>query len=227
MMILNASTSHSMVYQPSSGSAHRALKPMVLNKLAHGFTQDTQANHTLMSGTDHGGAYNSAQSAMTEPIYCRSDIKSSNDQSKTLDEKLFDAKAEAKVLTSHVSMHLPKGWRDKLFHQLDNLLDTDGWDERDQPLQKKSFDTFLKAICDLNPAVRPGLGLTDSGDLIAAWTTEGNNRLTLEFEQDSSVQMIVTRFVEDEPEIFSGRVKVARLKSKLHDFKCQEWVGCA
>lgn len=227
MMILDSATAGAMVYQSSNRAAPKPPQPIMLNKLMPWLTADAQANHTRLSNLEQGGAYNLAQTTMASPTYSRSNIKPKQDQPKPLEENLFDAKAEAKVLTSYVSMYLRQGWRDKLFHQLDDLLDTDGWDARDQPLQKKSFETFLKAICDLSPTVRPGLGLTYAGNLIAAWTTPSNDRLTLEFEQDSSVQLIVTRFFDNEPEIFSGRVKVARLKSTLHDFKCQGWIGCA
>jgi hypothetical protein len=226
MMILEAAPTGGMVYQSSNRAAPKPPQSILLNKLMPWLTAGAYANHTLLSSLEQGGADSFTKPVMDSPTYSRFDLTPKQDQPKALEEKLFDAKAEAKVLTSYVSMYLRQGWRDKFFAQLDDLLDADGWDKRDQPLQKKSFDTFLKAICDLSPTVRPGLGLTYGGNLIAAWTTRSNDRLTLEFEQDGSVQMIVTRFHDNEPEIFSGRVKVARLKSTLHDFKCQTWIGC-
>src|ERR1700730_14825270 len=45
----------------------------------------------------------------------------------TLQERLFDALAGAKVLTAQVAMHLDRQWRDKLFRQLDSLHDPDEW----------------------------------------------------------------------------------------------------
>ena len=76
---------------------------------------------------------------------------------KSVAERLFDATAEVKMLTSQVAMHLENEWRERLFSQLDRLHDPDEWDKDDRPVERSSFSTFLKTICDLRPAVRPGL----------------------------------------------------------------------
>ena len=42
-------------------------------------------------------------------------------RTKSLEERLFDALASVKVLTSKIAMHLDRKWRDRLFAQLDRM----------------------------------------------------------------------------------------------------------
>ena len=98
-----------------------------------------------------------------------------NYETKTLEDRLFDATANVKILTSQVAMHLDREWRERLFKQLDSLHDPEEWEAEDKPIQQSSFATFLKAICQIRPSVRPGLGLSHDGQLVAAWTS-GKNR---------------------------------------------------
>ena len=131
-----------------------------------------------------------------------------------LNERLFDALASVKILTSQVAMHLDREWRDKLFRQLHPLHDPAELEAGDEPIQQSSFATFLKAILDINPERRPGLGLSQAGHLIAAWTT-GPDRLTIEFLPDDRVIWVLARYVEDEPERFAGQTPVTRLTEGL------------
>src|SRR5262245_6421440 len=84
-------------------------------------------------------------------------------------ERVFQALAEAKIVTSEVAMHLSTEWRQRLFRQLDSLHDLEEWQEGDQPIDSGSFATFLRAIIALNVTRRPGLGLTPLGYLLASW----------------------------------------------------------
>lgn len=131
-----------------------------------------------------------------------------------LEERLFDALANVKILTAQVSMHLDREWRDKLFFQIDSLHDPLEWDADDKPIQQSSFATFLKAILQIKPARRPGLGLSYTGNLIAAWTS-GRDRLTIEFLPKDSVRWVLTRYHDDEPERYAGHVPVYRLANGL------------
>ena len=140
----------------------------------------------------------------------------------SLEEKLFDATARAKILTSRVSMHLDQTWRARLFQQLDALHDPDEWEADDAPLQEASFATFLKALFLIRPSVRPGLGISSNGFLIAAWTV-GTNRLTIEFLPQDRVKWVVSRYIEDEFEQFSGNTNVSRLIEGLVPHSPREW----
>ena len=144
------------------------------------------------------------------------------EHAKSLEEKLFDATAGVKVMTSQVAMYLDSQWRSKLFNQIDLLHDVDEWEHGDEPLQRESFATFLKAICELKPKKRPGLGLTSSGQLIAAWTA-GSSRLTIEFLGNSRVKWVISRMIDDEIEHYVGDTTVNRLAVGLEPHHTEEW----
>lgn len=142
----------------------------------------------------------------------------------SLEEKLFDATASVKVMTSQVAMYLNSDWRSKLFNQIDFLHDVDEWEQGDEPLQRESYATFLKAICELQPKKRPGLGLTPSGQLIAAWTA-GSSRLTIEFLGNGRVKWVISRMIDDEIEHYVGDTTVNRLAAGLQPHHTEEWFG--
>ena len=143
---------------------------------------------------------------------------------RSLEEKLFDATSGVKVMTSQVAMYLDSQWRSKLFNQIDSLHDVDEWEQGDEPLQRESFATFLKAICELKPKKRPGLGLTPSGQLIAAWTV-GSSRLTIEFLGNGRVKWVISRMIDDEIEHYVGDTTVNRLAAGLGPHHTEEWFG--
>jgi len=139
-----------------------------------------------------------------------------------LEERLFDALAAAKVLTSRVAMHLTLGWRDKLFQQLDSLHDPAEWEEGDLPVHQASFMTFLKAMLTIKPARRPGLGLSHAGNLIAAWTT-GRDRLTIEFMPHDRVRWVLSLHYDDGPVRYAGDAPVGRLSEGLAKHNPEHW----
>ena len=139
-----------------------------------------------------------------------------------LEERLFDATASVKILTSQVAMHLEREWRDKLFRQLDSLHDPAEWEPEDEPIQQASFETFLKAIVQIKPPRRPGLGLSHGGHLIAAWT-KGRDRLTIEFLSKNRVRWVIARYRDDEPEHFAGQTTVSRLADGLAPYDPGYW----
>ena len=143
---------------------------------------------------------------------------------KPLELRLFDALASAKILTSQVAMHLDQNWRNKLFHQIDFLHDPAEWELGDEPLREASFSTFLKAILNIKPERRPGLGLSSEGNLIAAWTKD-SDRLTIEFLPSERVRWVLSRKAEDDIERFAGETRVGRLFDGLKSFNPEHWFG--
>lgn len=141
---------------------------------------------------------------------------------RSIEEQIFDATATVKILTAQVAMHLEREWREKLFQQLDSLHDPIGWEPGDLPVQQSSFSTFLKAICQIKPKCRPGLGLSSSGHLIAAWTV-GEDRLTIEFLTNDRVRWVLTRTLDDGPERFAAQTSVARLLNRLMPYHPEHW----
>src|SRR5271156_98961 len=80
-----------------------------------------------------------------------------------LEARVFDALADAKILTARVAMHLEREFRQRLFRQLDSLHETDEWEQGDEPINRSSFQTFLKAVLTIKAEQRPGLGLSHTG----------------------------------------------------------------
>ena len=215
-----------LVYRPSTGRNEAPKQSLLWSALRVSGMDAATTLHGLVTKSGHDKTYTSS-SLTTETLRpvaapVRQELK------KSLDEVLFDARAMAKISASRVSMYLREGWRNKLFYQLDNLLDPEEWDPDDRPLQAQSFDTFLKAICDINPSKRPGLGLSYGGNLIAAWRSSVNtdDRLSLEFMPDGKVKLIGSRFVNDELVSFSALTPVTALKQTLADMSCVAWLGC-
>ena len=142
---------------------------------------------------------------------------------KNLEERLFDALAAAKMLTASVAMHLNRARRDKLFRQLNSLHDLAEWEESDEPLQRSSFGTFLKAMLTVNPQRQPGLGLSQAGHLIGAWTID-RDELTIEFLPNDWVKWVLARYKDDdEPRRFAGQTPVSELAEGLAPHRPEHW----
>lgn len=140
---------------------------------------------------------------------------------KPIEERLFDTRANIKIMTSEVSMHINPGLREKLFHQIDMLHDTDEWEEDDVPVNKPSYKTFLSGFLQINPERGPGLGISYTGNLIASWVSD-RDRLVIEF-MPNQVMWVITRFINGEPEQFTGRTKVNRLLESLTPYNPAHW----
>ena len=131
--------------------------------------------------------------------------------------------ATAMKLSASVAMHLNRARHDKLFRQLDSLHDLAEWEEGDEPLQRSSFGTFLKAMLTVNPQRQPGLGLSQAGHLIGAWTID-RDRLTIEFLPNDWVKWVLARYKDDdEPRRFAGQTPVSELAEGLAPHRPEHW----
>lgn len=141
-------------------------------------------------------------------------------------ERLYAALASAKVMTSNVMMHLDREWRDRLFAQLDDLLNVEDWHEDDEPLLDESFRTFLRLILYQRPERRPGLGLSHRGHLVTAWTA-GADRLTLECAANDTIRWVLSCEVNGVRERAAGETHVARLPEILRPYGPDRWFADA
>ena len=148
--------------------------------------------------------------------------KQRGEEAKTLAEQLYDALANAKVLTAQVAMHLDQDWRHRLFAQLDDLFDVDDWHEDDKPVKGASFETFLRMIIYQGAKRRPGLGVSHRGNLVAAWT-RGGDRLTLEFLPSDVVKWVLSCEIDGELERAAGETPVGRLPEVLSVYRPDRW----
>lgn len=150
-------------------------------------------------------------------------LRSGSIGTKPLGEQLFEALVNVKILASQVAMHLDRDWRNKLFRQLDSLHDQAEWESGDQPVRQESFATFLKAAIDINPQRRPGLGLSNTGNLVATWTT-GQDRLTIEFMPQDRVRWVLSHYDDEgQPDRFAGEIDVSRLSESLSFYRPERW----
>jgi hypothetical protein len=141
-------------------------------------------------------------------------------------DAVYDALARAKVLTAQFAMHLDNDWRRKLFAQLDSLHDVEEWEAGDRPLQEASFVSFIRTMLVLKPAKRPGLGLSQGGHLIGAWT-EGHDRLTIEFLPGDQLRWVLSCSHDDQVERHAAQTAVTRLPEVLAPYKPERWFSRA
>lgn len=141
---------------------------------------------------------------------------------KSLAEKLFDVGAASKVSVNQLAMHFGRGWQQKLFLQLDAVLDSDEWDASDQLLTPSSFTTFLHILLLLRGKRRPGIGISSTGDIVAMWTVDAN-RLTFQCHADDWVTWIVSRVVDDETHTAAGRTTLPFLFAAIGAFNPEQW----
>lgn len=143
------------------------------------------------------------------------------------EERLFESRAQFKVLTSQIAMHLDDAWREKLFHQVDSLLDADEWQKEDVEPSAASARTFLRLILALRPEQRPGLGASH-GHLIAAWTN-GKNQLTIECLPKDRLRFSLVTYPNpnEEPERAAGTNVISRLADVLAPYHPSQWLKIA
>jgi hypothetical protein len=216
------------VYQASRSGAIQAMPSLVITAPVSG----TTFNWTM------GASLHSALSADTNKIAEWVDglrrpspaslTPNAAAEGQPLELRVFKALAAAKILTSHVAMHLEREYHERLFRQLDSLHDTAEWEDGEEPINQSSFQTFLKAILKIKPERRPGLGLSQTGNLIAAWTTE-RDRLTIEFLPNDRVSWVLARYRDDseEPARFAGQTRVSELIEGLAPHRPEHWFSHA
>jgi hypothetical protein len=139
-----------------------------------------------------------------------------------LETALRQSGASFKVLVSRVSMHLGLPWLQKLFSQIDSLLDIEEWDPRDPVPAPETARTFVRLLLLLRVNRKPGIGVSNSGNLIAAWTS-GPNRLTVECLPGDRVRWIVSRVVDGEIERAAGDGRIDRLRELLEPYQPAVW----
>ena len=139
-----------------------------------------------------------------------------------LEEKLYESRAAFKVYASQVSMHLGREWLTKLFAQIDSTLDVEEWDPRDPPPQLKTAQTFIRMLLILKVNRKPGMGVSNAGNFVAAWT-DGSDRLTVECFSDDRVRWVLSRKIGVEVERAAGEGKIDRLSDFLAPYKPEIW----
>lgn len=98
-------------------------------------------------------------------------VVENDETSARLYRQLYSSLRAAKIQMNEYSNHIDSEWRLGFFRQIENLLHFDSWDPDDNPTSAESFRTFLRLVCYLKAAKRPGLSVTFDGSLVATWRT--------------------------------------------------------
>jgi len=141
---------------------------------------------------------------------------------KRLDERIYDLLADAKIRTRLVANHLPHDWQSRLFAQLDELHDVNLWESDDLPMSKDSFDTFLVTILTIHPTVRPGLGLTHTGNISGTWGTK-NDYITMVFLPGNKLQWTIFLNLDGNLIRSASNSPVAEFEKYLAPFNPSHW----
>ncbi|MBT1066013.1 hypothetical protein KJY73_20735 [Bowmanella sp. Y26] len=139
-------------------------------------------------------------------------------------EILFDAKANAKVMFSKVSMHFNKDIRKKIFDCLDFLHDEDDWEEGERPINQASFDTFLQWCFMYKPDRLYSFGLSNKGNLIASWMkNDRRDSFILEFLPKKKIRWFLSERFDTDVDNSSGTTDLFRIKRLFENNRSKEW----
>ncbi len=156
-------------------------------------------------------------SALTKPARVQTESPRASDanvigsSNPTLDERLFDQKANLKIQLSQLAMRLSPRMRSAIFDQLDVILDRDSWQDNSALIQPDTFMTFLRFIVFAFALPAASLGVGPTGHLLAAWST-GTPRITAEFLSNDKAAAVVVKHGTRSSEIMTWRGHVVDLK---------------
>lgn len=140
----------------------------------------------------------------------------------TLEERLSHAKDLCKRKIAGVAMHLSEDFRRGFFIQIDSLMDAENWEEDDKPITEASFTTLLRMLVHIKPDLRPGLGSTSQGNIIATWTKD-KDRLTIECLPEDKVRWVLSRQFNGTRESAAGEILLNRLLAALTPYNPGNW----
>jgi hypothetical protein len=103
-----------------------------------------------------------------------------------LRQRVFDSGVEMKVAVSQYAMHLSPETRQKLFHDLDEVINVEDWYEEDTLPRYDSFRDFLKWTIYSKRFNWVSIGVSDEGNILVAWKSQ-HALLTANFDGRSRV----------------------------------------
>ncbi|MDL2405197.1 hypothetical protein PY650_05920 [Rhizobium calliandrae] len=135
----------------------------------------------------------------------RQDIsKRVEDVDADLQSQLSSVAISLKIATSRYAMYMGFEERERLFGELDFLLDPDGWYEEDKYPSLPSYINFLKWLIEARRSDWTSLGFDDGGNLLAAYK-RGENLLTAAFMPDEFVHWTSKLADADGVELSTGK----------------------
>ena len=140
--------------------------------------------------------------------------------------RLFNTSAALKMAASEVSMHLPEGWRKRLFENIDDLHEPDDWEESDRLADPGSFKTFLRTVLRLGIKKNMMLGISDDGNILAG-LRRGNDSLAFAFLPGDRIRWSIVEHEGDTSNSTGDTTSLERLPEYLKPFNPEAWFGDA
>jgi hypothetical protein len=128
-----------------------------------------------------------------------------------LEANLFKNRANLKLLTSKVAMHLLSEQRRSLFSGIDQLLDVAQWEDESSEIDEKAFQSFLRFIIYAQLSRIPNIGVGPDGTVLAGWHGDGKS-IHVEFLPADQCTVLIRSHSDRGPERFAWRGHVARLQ---------------
>lgn len=179
-------------------------KPPSVNELGRIIDLPFVLRGTLVHGSVRSGVFNVAAPA------------------EDLASKLFRNKAELKMLTAQIAMHLSVDERHGIFKALDRLLSIQYWDVQSYLLDPGAYRSFLRFIVHSKPKRLANLGVGTNGSLLAAWRRGPDRVVHAEFFPEDKCLSIVSAVFGRGPETIVREGDVARLREALRDIGVED-----
>lgn len=119
-------------------------------------------------------------------------------------EMLPASAMQLKQETAFYGMYLTFAQRDRLFSELDFLLDPDGWDEDDKLPRNSSYLSFLKWAVESKECDWSSLGLDGDGNIVASYVGD-HGTLSAAFLSEDKVQWALRVETEDGLDVSAGQ----------------------
>jgi hypothetical protein len=136
---------------------------------------------------------------------------------KCIEFQLYDNLASSKVAIAKVSMHLPVAMRQRIFSELDRLLNIEDWDDDCSFVNVESIHTFMRTVIYNSIKKIKSLGISD-GNLLASWrSADSTQRIYAEFMPSDIVKVTGVSKSSDSNRSFSTIVKAGDLSYFLQE----------
>jgi hypothetical protein len=145
------------------------------------------------------------------------------DQLEGLEATLFNNRADLKLLTSEVAMHLSGEERHTLFSAIDRLLSIMDWEDDSSQINEQSFRSFLRFTIYAHPRKIPNLGVSPDGALLAGWHTDGKSVHVEFFPADQCMALVNLQSARG-PERIARRGHVAGLREFVENNSAVECI---
>ena len=93
-------------------------------------------------------------------------------QGTSFEESIYNSLVSLKVAVSRYAMHLSNDERQRVFQELDSVINVDDWHEGDPLPKVTAFQDFLKWMIYSKYFKWISIGVSDDGGLLVAWKTK-------------------------------------------------------